>query len=200
MALYSSPYRTSRPRLESPQRAPFPYNRSSHYHRYTSPSPPQLPSNNRGNALPFSSSTNTTPNSAPSIKSTNGSSNSMIQQQTQPAAVIASIAEAKDKQQAAMAVQPAPQPTAATATTNSDSQQDSAQSQEITWLFFRDNKWMPFQSENHYKIEQAFTLGGIYVDIKDHNFPQLKSIRVFPTRFYLSYLGMKYRLSCVIQG
>jgi hypothetical protein len=160
MALYSSPYRTSRPRLESPQRAPFPYNRSSHYHRYTSPSPPQLPSNNRGNALPFSSSTNTTPNSAPSIKSTNGSSNSMIQQQTQPAAVIASIAEAKDKQQAAMAVQPAPQPTAATATTNSDSQQDSAQSQEITWLFFRDNKWMPFQSENHYKIEQAFTLGG----------------------------------------
>lgn len=27
----------------------------------------------------------------------------------------------------------------------------------------------------------------------DHNFPQLKSIRVFPTRFYLSYLGMKVR-------
>ncbi|KAI8069756.1 uncharacterized protein B0P05DRAFT_589213 [Gilbertella persicaria] len=38
--------------------------------------------------------------------------------------------------------------------------------QEITWLFFRDNKWIPFQSNNHYKIEQAFTLGGIYVDIK----------------------------------
>jgi hypothetical protein len=33
--------------------------------------------------------------------------------------------------------------------------------QEITWLFFRDNKWVPFQSNNHYKIEQAFTLGGI---------------------------------------
>lgn len=32
--------------------------------------------------------------------------------------------------------------------------------QEITWLFFRDNKWIPFQSNNHYKIEQAFTLGG----------------------------------------
>jgi hypothetical protein len=32
--------------------------------------------------------------------------------------------------------------------------------QEITWLFFRDNKWVPFQSKNHYKIEQAFTLGG----------------------------------------
>ncbi|KAJ8653908.1 hypothetical protein O0I10_010476 [Lichtheimia ornata] len=72
--------------------------------------------------------------------------------------------------------------------------------QEVTWLFFRDNQWIPFQSENHYKIEQAFTMGGIYVDIKDHNFPQLKSIRVFPARFYLSYLGMKYRLSCVIQG
>ncbi|ORY98399.1 hypothetical protein BCR42DRAFT_362822 [Absidia repens] len=72
--------------------------------------------------------------------------------------------------------------------------------QEVTWLFFRDNQWVPFQNDNHYKIEQAFTFGGIYVDIKDSNFPQLKSIRVFPTRFYLSYLGMKYRLSCVIQG
>ncbi|KAI8360003.1 hypothetical protein BD560DRAFT_405173 [Blakeslea trispora] len=40
--------------------------------------------------------------------------------------------------------------------------------QEITWLFFRDNKWIPFQSNNHYKIEQAFTLGGIYVDIKEY--------------------------------
>ncbi|KAI8366632.1 uncharacterized protein BYT42DRAFT_587261 [Radiomyces spectabilis] len=72
--------------------------------------------------------------------------------------------------------------------------------QEVTWLFFRENRWTPFQSDNHYKIEQVFTLGGIYVDIKDHNFPQLKSIRVFPTRFYLSYLGMKYRLSCIIQA
>ncbi|KAI7859016.1 hypothetical protein BDC45DRAFT_565108 [Circinella umbellata] len=72
--------------------------------------------------------------------------------------------------------------------------------QEVTWLFFRDNQWVPFQNENHFKIEQAFTMGGIYVDIKDNNFPQLKSIRVFPARFYLSYLGMKYRLSCVIQG
>ncbi|KAI9469718.1 MAG: hypothetical protein EXX96DRAFT_587195 [Benjaminiella poitrasii] len=73
-------------------------------------------------------------------------------------------------------------------------------SQEITWLFFRDSKWIPFQSNNHHKIEQAFALGGIYVDINDINFPHLKSIRVFPTRMYLSYLGMKYRLSCVIQG
>ena len=32
--------------------------------------------------------------------------------------------------------------------------------QEVTWLFFRDNQWVPFQSENHYKIEQAFTMGG----------------------------------------
>lgn len=32
--------------------------------------------------------------------------------------------------------------------------------QEVTWLFFRDNQWIPFQSENHYKIEQAFTMGG----------------------------------------
>ncbi|KAI8140586.1 hypothetical protein BJV82DRAFT_490343, partial [Fennellomyces sp. T-0311] len=31
--------------------------------------------------------------------------------------------------------------------------------QEVTWLFFRDNQWVPFQSENHFKIEQAFTMG-----------------------------------------
>ncbi|KAI9271309.1 hypothetical protein BY458DRAFT_509589 [Sporodiniella umbellata] len=33
--------------------------------------------------------------------------------------------------------------------------------QEITWLFFKDNQWVPFQYNNHYKIEQAFTLGDI---------------------------------------
>ncbi|EIE83684.1 hypothetical protein RO3G_08389 [Rhizopus delemar RA 99-880] len=38
--------------------------------------------------------------------------------------------------------------------------------QEITWLFFRDNQWVPFQSNNHYKIEQAFTLGDIKGKIK----------------------------------
>lgn len=42
---------------------------------------------------------------------------------------------------------------------NSDTLHDYPQ--EITWLFFRDNKWVPFQSNNHYKIEQAFTLGGM---------------------------------------
>ncbi|KAI7907256.1 uncharacterized protein BX663DRAFT_495338 [Cokeromyces recurvatus] len=83
---------------------------------------------------------------------------------------------------------------------HSSSELHHDRSQEITWLFFRDNKWVPFQSNNHHKIEQVFTLGGIYVDINDINFPHLKSIRVFPTRMYLSYLGMKYRLSCVIQG
>jgi hypothetical protein len=41
---------------------------------------------------------------------------------------------------------------------NSETLQDYPQ--EITWLFFRDNKWIPFQSNNHFKIEQAFTLGG----------------------------------------
>lgn len=42
---------------------------------------------------------------------------------------------------------------------NSDTLHDYPQ--EITWLFFRENKWVPFQSNNHYKIEQAFTLGGM---------------------------------------
>ncbi|ORX42519.1 hypothetical protein DM01DRAFT_1330087 [Hesseltinella vesiculosa] len=103
-------------------------------------------------------------------------------------------------------LQPQPFPTDPATSTivdsydNQPSESISDYPQEVTWLFFRDNQWVPFQNENHYKIEQAFTFGGIYVDIKDSNFPQLKSIRVFPTRFYLSYLGMKYRLSCVIQG
>lgn len=48
-------------------------------------------------------------------------------------------------------------------TTSSESANEYPQ--EITWLFFRDNKWIPFQSNNHYKIEQAFTLGGKYINI-----------------------------------
>lgn len=157
MALYSSPYRTSRPRLESPQQPhqqPFQYHRSNHYHRYSSPSPPHLPSNNRGNGLPFSTATHSTPNNAMNIKSTN-TSNTIVQ--PPPAAPVASIVESKEKQQTMSA--PA-QPITNSASTLNESQQDTSQSQEITWLFFRDNKWMPFQSENHYKIEQAFTLGG----------------------------------------
>ncbi|KAG2189341.1 hypothetical protein INT44_004483 [Umbelopsis vinacea] len=200
MALYSAPYRTSRPRLESPQQphqTAFQYNRPSHYHRYSSPSPPHLPSNNRGNVLPFSSSTQSSPNNALPLKAANGSTSATSVVHTPPTAPVNPIAESKEKQQAIVAPS---QPQTTSASASNENQQDTAQAQEITWLFFRDNKWMPFQSENHYKIEQAFTLGGIYVDIKDHNFPQLKSIRVFPTRFYLSYLGMKYRLSCVIQG
>jgi hypothetical protein len=40
-----------------------------------------------------------------------------------------------------------------------------------------------FMATNFFPVLILYTL--------DHNFPQLKSIRVFPTRFYLSYLGMK---------
>lgn len=165
MALYSSPYRTSRPRIESPQQPhqqPFQYNRSSHYHRYSSPSPPHLPSNNRGNGLPFSTTTHSTTNNALTIKSSNGPSSTTIVQ-TPPSTPAASIAESKEKQQQQQQAIAAPiQPiTNSAAAAPNESQQDSSQSQEITWLFFRDNKWMPFQSENHYKIEQAFTLGGM---------------------------------------
>jgi hypothetical protein len=71
---------------------------------------------------------------------------------------------------------------------------------EVTWLFFKDAQWIPFDYENHAKIESNFTMGGVYVDIKDTNFPDLKCVRVFPTRFYLSYLGMKYRVSAVLQS
>jgi hypothetical protein len=163
MALYSSPYRTSRPRIESPQQPhqqPFGYNRSSHYHRYSSPSPPHLPSNNRGNGLPFSTTTHSTTNNALTIKSSNGPSSTTIVQPP-PSTPAASIAESKEKQQQQAIAAPIQPITNSAAAAPNESQQDSSQSQEITWLFFRDNKWMPFQSENHYKIEQAFTLGGM---------------------------------------
>ncbi|OZJ02507.1 hypothetical protein BZG36_04259 [Bifiguratus adelaidae] len=71
---------------------------------------------------------------------------------------------------------------------------------EVTWLFWKESQWYPFEHANHAKIEQAFTLGGVYVDIRDKSFPDLKYVRVFPTRFYLSYLGMKYRICSVLQG
>jgi hypothetical protein len=107
--------------------------------------------------LPFSSTTQSSPNNALPIKPSNGSTSSNTVVHTPPTAPVNSIAESKEKQQAVVAQS---QPQTASTSAQNDSQQDTSQAQEITWLFFRDNKWMPFQSENHYKIEQAFTLGG----------------------------------------
>ncbi|OZJ02194.1 hypothetical protein BZG36_04756 [Bifiguratus adelaidae] len=96
---------------------------------------------------------------------------------------------------------PVPSTSTSLSTTSSSPEPGTGRrTSEVTWLFFSQGRWQPFQEDNHRKIEQAFTLGGVYVDIKDKNFPALKCVRVFPGRFYLSYLGMKYRIQAVIQN
>lgn len=69
----------------------------------------------------------------------------------------------------------------------------------FTWLVFINAKWVPFASSNQYKLEQTLGLGGTFVDIEDRLFPSVKRVRVFPKANYLSYLGVKYRLSRVMQ-
>ncbi|KAI7899410.1 uncharacterized protein BX663DRAFT_521646 [Cokeromyces recurvatus] len=69
----------------------------------------------------------------------------------------------------------------------------------FTWLVFIHSKWVPFASINQYKLEQTLGLGGTFVDIEDGLFPRVKKVRVFPKANYLSYLGIKYRLSRVMQ-
>ncbi|SAM07427.1 hypothetical protein [Absidia glauca] len=69
----------------------------------------------------------------------------------------------------------------------------------FTWLVFMYAKWVPFDASNQGKLEQTLHLGGTFVDIEDSNFPKVKRVRVFPKSNYLSYLGVKYRLSRVMQ-
>jgi hypothetical protein len=69
----------------------------------------------------------------------------------------------------------------------------------ITWLVFMNEKWAPFDVTNQVKLEQTLTVGGTFVDISDSHFPGVKRVRVFPRNYYLSYLGVKYRLSRVMQ-
>lgn len=70
----------------------------------------------------------------------------------------------------------------------------------FTWLVFINFKWVPFSSPNQRKLEQTLGLGGTFVDIiEDALFPGVKRVRVFPKANYLSYLGVKYRLSRVMQ-
>ncbi|ORX61733.1 hypothetical protein DM01DRAFT_1277884, partial [Hesseltinella vesiculosa] len=69
----------------------------------------------------------------------------------------------------------------------------------FTWLVFMSAKWVPFDASNQTKLEQTLHLGGTFVDIEDSNFPKVKRVRVFPKSNYLSYLGVKYRLSRVMQ-
>ncbi|KAF7721647.1 hypothetical protein EC973_004345 [Apophysomyces ossiformis] len=69
----------------------------------------------------------------------------------------------------------------------------------FTWLVFMHAKWVPFDAANQSKLEQTLNLGGTFVDIQDSHFPDVKRVRVFPKSNYLSYLGVKYRLSRVMQ-
>ncbi|KAI9485207.1 MAG: hypothetical protein EXX96DRAFT_544263 [Benjaminiella poitrasii] len=75
----------------------------------------------------------------------------------------------------------------------------SVSTNNFTWLVFINFKWVPFASMNQYKLEQTLGLGGTFVDIEDRLFPGVKKVRVFPKSNYLSYLGVKYRLSRVMQ-
>lgn len=69
----------------------------------------------------------------------------------------------------------------------------------FTWLVFLEEKWVPFDAINQTKLEQTLTLGGTFVDVTDSHFPNVKRVRVFPKNNYLSYLGVKYRLSRIMQ-
>ncbi|KAJ8661933.1 hypothetical protein O0I10_002264 [Lichtheimia ornata] len=69
----------------------------------------------------------------------------------------------------------------------------------FTWLVFLHEKWVPFDAANQSKLEQTLTLGGTFVDVSDTHFPKVKRVRVFPKNNYLSYLGVKYRLSRIMQ-
>jgi hypothetical protein len=88
----------------------------------------------------------------------------------------------------------------ATSTTGSTNNPSSASNGSyFTWLVFLQEKWVPFDFQNQGRLEQTLSLGGTFVDIEDSHFPSVKRVRVFPRANYLSYLGIKYRLSRVLQ-
>ncbi|EPB87595.1 hypothetical protein HMPREF1544_05577 [Mucor circinelloides 1006PhL] len=92
-----------------------------------------------------------------------------------------------------------PRITSSTAQQQSQSTKTSAASWNFTWLVFMNEKWVPFDILNQTKLEQTLTVGGTFVDINDSHFPDVKRVRVFPKSNYLSYLGVKYRLSRIMQ-
>lgn len=73
------------------------------------------------------------------------------------------------------------------------------ESRYCTCLVFMNNKWVPFDTPNQYKLDHTLGLQGTFVDIQDSHFPSVKKVRVFPKSNYLSYLGLKYRISKVMQ-
>lgn len=86
-----------------------------------------------------------------------------------------------------------------TCTSTQGQGRQSSSAWNFTWLVFKNEKWVPFEIMNQTKLEQTLTVGGTFVDITDRHFPDVKRVRVFPRNNYLSYLGVKYRLSRIMQ-
>lgn len=69
---------------------------------------------------------------------------------------------------------------------------------QAQWLFFSKSRWIPLDTHNHARLERTLQLDGVFVDIQDSHFPDVQRIRVFPAADYLSYLGIRYRISRVL--
>jgi hypothetical protein len=72
-------------------------------------------------------------------------------------------------------------------------------SRYCTWLVFMNSKWVPFDQINQYRLDQTLGLESTFMDIQDSHFPDVRRVRVFPKVNYLSYLGLKYRISKVME-
>lgn len=70
--------------------------------------------------------------------------------------------------------------------------------QNAQWLFFKDKMWIPLDIINHQKLEDTILSKGTFVDIHDSHFPQVRKVRVFLELDYLSYLGIRYKISKVL--
>jgi hypothetical protein len=66
------------------------------------------------------------------------------------------------------------------------------------WLFFNESRWIPLDLVNHEKLENAIHTKGTFMDIQDSHFPEVPRVRVFPELDYLSYLGIRYKISKVL--
>lgn len=66
------------------------------------------------------------------------------------------------------------------------------------WLFFNESRWIPLDLVNYEKLENTIRTKGTFVDIQDSHFPEVRRVRVFPELDYLSYLGIRYRISKVL--
>ncbi|KAI9261929.1 hypothetical protein EDC94DRAFT_519295 [Helicostylum pulchrum] len=66
------------------------------------------------------------------------------------------------------------------------------------WLFFKELRWIPLDLVNYEKLEDTIRIKGTFIDIEDSHFPEVRRVRVFPELDYLSYLGIRYKISKVL--